>query len=414
MDFVKELVIVFMDIPIELNIHFGRKFRPPGCYGYQEHDYEGGIVYQTSNSAKEVLTLFGLRQYCYKHLPIPERGSSIDMYWSSGGEIKLIVSESSIKQMVDEFVMCGAIGHIFVRQEQVEEVEEEYVEEPNDDDPHVNPVKEYLSGAPSECSTIEEDMDGGELGEEGLMAADDLYSDDIENMMEPTENNIILEVDSDWIAKMIEPELRAHQSYMPCNIQAEIWKQYGVKISYWVAWRGRAKALEIIHGNYNQSYIQVPQLAKHILNSNPGAIVNWMTGLRDLPVCQFVEKLHLKIVTLMFDWRKKAREWSVDDVVPRVKKLHESHKAEYQKYIYRGVIDSELGIASNICISHVLAPPLRRPPRRPKVTRVRAGDDERPGRKRNGYKCGKCRVFEHNARSCKGPPSSNVYYLHWM
>ncbi|KAF6147311.1 hypothetical protein GIB67_009794 [Kingdonia uniflora] len=245
----------FMDIPIELNIHFGGKFRPPGCYGYQVHDYEGGIVYQTSNIAKEVLTLLGLRRFCYKHLPIPGGGSSIDMYWSSGGEIKLIVSESSIKQMVDEFVMCGAAGHIFVRcpttigksinegvgsicrpmlhppprviaprsrdrndvcsgstlfwlpeeeldelplspsrQEQVEEVGEEYVEEPNDDDPHVNPIEEYLSRAPNECSTVEEDMDGGELGEEGLRATDDLNSDDIENMVEPTEKNIILEV----------------------------------------------------------------------------------------------------------------------------------------------------------------------------------------------------------------------------
>ncbi|KAF6143213.1 hypothetical protein GIB67_035627, partial [Kingdonia uniflora] len=147
--------------------------------------------------------------------------------------------------MVDEFAMCRVVGHIFVRcqttigtsinegvgsictlmlhpphrvivppsrdrndvrristlfwlpeeeldelrlspsrQEQVDEVEEEYVEEPNDDDPHVNSVEEYYSEAPSECSTVEEDMDGGELGEEGLRAADDMYTDDIENMVE--------------------------------------------------------------------------------------------------------------------------------------------------------------------------------------------------------------------------------------
>ncbi|KAF6147312.1 hypothetical protein GIB67_009795 [Kingdonia uniflora] len=99
---------------------------------------------------------------------------------------------------------------------------------------------------------------------------------------------------------------------------------------------------------WSRAYFDHTAKCEHLTNNLSESFNSWMTGLRDLPVCQFVEKFHLKIVTLMFDRRKKAREWSVDDVVPRAKKLHESHKAEYQKYIYRGVIDSELGITSNI------------------------------------------------------------------
>ncbi|KAF6168965.1 hypothetical protein GIB67_038462 [Kingdonia uniflora] len=412
------------------------------------------------------------------------------MYWSSGGEIKLIVSESSIKQMVDEFVMCGVVGHIFVRcpttigtsinegvgyictlmlhpppreldelplspsrQEHVEEVEEEYVEEPNDDDPHVNPVKEYLSRVPSEYSTVEEDIDGGELGEEGLRAADDLYSDDTENMVEPMENNIILEA--------VLPN--GNQGFGMRHIYSNFKKQHKAKALENIVWRiaraytvvehGRCmeKLKELFDGAWAwtkampfnlwcRAYFDNTTKCEHLMDNFSESFNSWMTGLRDLPVYQFVEKIHLKIVTLMFYRRKKAKEWSVDDVVPRAKKLHENHKLEYQKYIYRGVIDLELGIASNIwsvktihskissyidtykdhitpfshmptwdnSISRVLPPPLRRPLGRPKVTRVRAGDEERPGRKRNGYKCGKYRVFGDNARSCKGPPSSNV------
>ncbi|KAF6153112.1 hypothetical protein GIB67_034834 [Kingdonia uniflora] len=303
--------------------------------------------------------------------------------------------------MVDEFVMCGVVGHIFVRcpttigtsinegvgsictpmlhppprviappsrdkndvrsgstllwlpeeeldkllhspsrQEQVEEVEEENVEKLNGDDPHVNPIEEYLSGAPSVCSTVEEDMDGGELGEEGLRAADDLYSDDIENMVEPTENNIILE---------------QHKGKALENI---VW---GIARAYTVVEHGRCmgKLKELSDGAWAwmkaipfnllcRAYFDHTAKCEHLTNIFSESFNSWMIGLRDLPVCQFIEKLHLKIVTLMFNRRKKAREWSVDDVVPRAKKLHESHKVEYHKYIYRGVIDSELGIASNI------------------------------------------------------------------
>ncbi|KAF6159221.1 hypothetical protein GIB67_031992 [Kingdonia uniflora] len=209
------------------------------------------------------------------------------------------------------------------RQEQVEEVEEEYVEVPYDNNSHVDPIEEYFSGAPSECSTIEDDMDGDEFGEEGLRAADDLYSDDIENMVEPTKNSLIWEYCGDEYDKF-----RCFCLSFKASLDGF---KKGYRSENTENWTSFLELLALmLHHDLPITFV-----SDWHFGYRGGVSKCWMTGLRDLPVCQFAEKLHLKIVTLMFDRRRKAREWSVDDVVPRVKKFYESHKIEYQKYIYR-------------------------------------------------------------------------------
>ena len=78
---------------------------------------------------------------------------------------------------------------------------------------------------------------------------------------------------SDWVAKQLEEDVRVHQkSYTVRDIVIECWKRFTVTISYWVAWSARWKVMELIHGNYEKSYVKSPACASMILLKNPGSV----------------------------------------------------------------------------------------------------------------------------------------------
>ncbi|CAH9124769.1 unnamed protein product [Cuscuta epithymum] len=77
-----------------------------------------------------------------------------------------------------------------------------------------------------------------------------------------------------WIASMLAQDMRLHhKSYIPQDIIAIAWSRWTLNISYWQAWNARLMALEELHGNYEKSYTQVPELCRQILASNPDSLV---------------------------------------------------------------------------------------------------------------------------------------------
>ncbi|CAH9067983.1 unnamed protein product [Cuscuta europaea] len=66
-----------------------------------------------------------------------------------------------------------------------------------------------------------------------------------------------------------------HKSYTPRDIIAIAWSRWTININYWKAWHARLLALEHVHGNYEKSYAQVPELCRQIEASNPDSLVAW-------------------------------------------------------------------------------------------------------------------------------------------
>ncbi|KAF9623537.1 hypothetical protein IFM89_003327 [Coptis chinensis] len=61
--------------------------------------------------------------------------------------------------------------------------------------------------------------------------------------------------------------------------------------------------------------------------------------LRDKPVCTFVDELNLMLMTLMRKRRIKAMEMDINDVVPRVKAIHEKQIFFIKEYTYISAAD---------------------------------------------------------------------------
>lgn len=51
-----------------------------------------------------------------------------------------------------------------------------------------------------------------------------------------------------WVANVIEEQIRNHKEFKPKDIQAKIWQQFGVKVSYSTAYTAITICHERIHG----------------------------------------------------------------------------------------------------------------------------------------------------------------------
>lgn len=107
-----------------------------------------------------------------------------------------------------------------------------------------------------------------------------------------------------WVAAMIEDEMRMHHSsFTPRDIVKLVWHKYGCTITYWLAWKARGKALERIHGNYEESYAKVPELCRQIMASNPGSIVDWQCD----PLTRKFKYLCVCLKSCLSGWRVGCR-----------------------------------------------------------------------------------------------------------
>ncbi|KAF5191344.1 Mudr family transposase, partial [Thalictrum thalictroides] len=76
-----------------------------------------------------------------------------------------------------------------------------------------------------------------------------------------------------WIAKVIEKKMRMHyRSFRTRDVMSIIWRKHQLRIKYWQAWKAKGLALEMVHGNYEESYAKVAEFCRQILKVNPGSI----------------------------------------------------------------------------------------------------------------------------------------------
>ncbi|KAF9604906.1 hypothetical protein IFM89_011188 [Coptis chinensis] len=65
---------------------------------------------------------------------------------------------------------------------------------------------------------------------------------------EADEENKVMQAKALWVANELEAFARAHPTFAPVDLFNEIYREYGVHIFYWTAWRARIMLLEKMHG----------------------------------------------------------------------------------------------------------------------------------------------------------------------
>lgn len=77
-----------------------------------------------------------------------------------------------------------------------------------------------------------------------------------------------------WIAKMIVDDMKLH-NYSARDIVKLVWKKFNLRIKYWQAWNARTYALELVHGNYEDNFMKVPEFCRQIESTNAGSLLKW-------------------------------------------------------------------------------------------------------------------------------------------
>ncbi|KAG0488869.1 hypothetical protein HPP92_007680 [Vanilla planifolia] len=75
-----------------------------------------------------------------------------------------------------------------------------------------------------------------------------------------------------WVASVIKEKLRQTPDYKPRDIANDLQREYGLRLSYHRAWRGKAIAEKELHGSQEQAGNELPWLCEKIIETNPGSI----------------------------------------------------------------------------------------------------------------------------------------------
>ncbi|GFZ09581.1 MuDR family transposase [Actinidia rufa] len=82
---------------------------------------------------------------------------------------------------------------------------------------------------------------------------------------------------SNLIASIIKEKVKLHPNYRPTDIRNDLKQEYGIKLSYHVAWAGKEMAKEQLHGSCKAAYNQLPFLCEKIMETNPGSLATFST-----------------------------------------------------------------------------------------------------------------------------------------
>lgn len=80
-----------------------------------------------------------------------------------------------------------------------------------------------------------------------------------------------------WVASVIKEKLRDIPDYKPRDIANDLEREYGLRLSYHRAWRGKAIAEKELHGSQEQAGSELPWLCEKIVETNPGSIATLQT-----------------------------------------------------------------------------------------------------------------------------------------
>ncbi|KAF9604772.1 hypothetical protein IFM89_010313 [Coptis chinensis] len=276
---------------------------------------------------------------------------------------------------------------------------------------------------------------------------------------EADEENKVMQAKAPWVANELEAFARAHPTFAPVDLFNEIYREYGVHISYWTAWRARIMLLEKMHGHmyknfktifkghyleslcwgaakayrtttheafmdsieqadkdakkwlakesrktWARSYFDLTPKTNVVTSNCCESFNSSILKIRDKPFMQFVDKYTLTIMSLMYDRREIGDGLSEGDLVPVVQGIvvittlwsHSEQLMQAAGYIYPIANKEHWDKIKPKNV--VLPPPNERRPRRPKKQRIRGNYEEKVSGKR---KCRNCGEVGHNARTCK-------------
>ncbi|CAM8925431.1 unnamed protein product [Rhodiola kirilowii] len=74
-----------------------------------------------------------------------------------------------------------------------------------------------------------------------------------------------------WVASVIKEKLKVSPKYTPKDIISDIKEEYGIKINYFQAYRGKEIAMEQLDRSFTDAYNQLPIFCEKILEANPGS-----------------------------------------------------------------------------------------------------------------------------------------------
>ena len=77
-----------------------------------------------------------------------------------------------------------------------------------------------------------------------------------------------------FIASWILPKLKQQPDYRPSAMVIDFKTEFGIDIEYSKALRGKERALEMIHGTFEDAYKAMPQYCADIEVINPGSIAS--------------------------------------------------------------------------------------------------------------------------------------------
>lgn len=80
-----------------------------------------------------------------------------------------------------------------------------------------------------------------------------------------------------WVASVIKEKLRDVPDYKPREIANDLEREYGLRLSYHRAWRGKAIAEKELHGSQEQAGTELPWLCEKIIETNPGSFATLQT-----------------------------------------------------------------------------------------------------------------------------------------
>lgn len=84
-------------------------------------------------------------------------------------------------------------------------------------------------------------------------------------------------IDTTWIAKVFEEEIRSDPDWKIQGLIDEIQRRYGVEITKMMAYRARAKAGEVVLGNHKAQYKRIRDYCQTVIDKNPGSVVRVAT-----------------------------------------------------------------------------------------------------------------------------------------
>ena len=78
-----------------------------------------------------------------------------------------------------------------------------------------------------------------------------------------------------FVASLINEKVQQNPDLKPCQIKKDIQTEYGVEISYQVAFRAKDLATAEINGSHESGYQALPKYCRDLEETNPGSVISF-------------------------------------------------------------------------------------------------------------------------------------------